>query len=427
MDAAPALRHPFVSVRSSLLRPTLPAFALALAAAAFACTSLEVAQAPVEEPTPDDDADGDTPAGEDGAPPASKDGGTKADGSVTPDASGPPVCTEATCPPEVLLENLFAPVTIALDATHYYWIEVGSKIPQGAGQAQLARLPKATVPTAKCKADRSCFDVLDYFLAAGEFEGQSVYSTRVAVGTTDVCITQSYGTTVQHAIKCYAKPNFDTRVLDQGAGEVSDLWVGGTEARWAARSSTGTKSDGFVAGRKVDGGTLKSFATARPDPNGLATDGTSLAWTERRTTGQGALMTLGVDGGANAIATGLGAPLSPRLFDGFVYWIDTSGRKVLRRSLTGAGAVETLAPTDVAPFALAVDATGVYWGSLGGTGSPPVGTIQHVPTTGGVVTTMVKDIARLGDLAVDGTHVYWSSFGPSPFEKGRLSRIRKLP
>jgi hypothetical protein len=420
MDGARALRH-----ASRMRRTPGRLFSLAALAASYvlACTALKSAD-DATPPAGEDDAGSEVEGDAD----ASRDGGADAapgqpDANGPSDASGPAPCTQATCPPEVLLENLYGPISLALDATHVYWAEVGSKIPNGGGQAQLVRLPKTTT----CKL-RSCFDVLDYFLASGELEGRLIYGTQVEAAASDVCVTQSYNASPQHSIKCYAKQNLAARSLDQAAGEVRALWVSATSARWVLASTTSTSNDGALQGRPLDAGTTKTLAGSRPGPTGLTSDGAAVFWTERgAAAGQGAVLTLGPDAGPAPFATGAGTPTSPRIFGEHLYWIDAAGRKIVRKRLDGTGAAIALAATDVGPFELAVDASGVYWACAGGGQSGVNGSLSHVATAGGPTTTMLSGLVNLSDLAIDGTHVYWATLGAAPFDKGRITRIKKTP
>jgi hypothetical protein len=426
MDGARALRHASGVRRIPgrlVLLFSLGSLGSLGASFVLACTTLKAADDTTPPPGEDDAGD---EAARDAS--ASRDGSADAaaaqpDAGAPADASAQGACTQATCPPEVLLENLFGPISLALDATHFYWAEVGSKIPNGGGQAQLVRLPKTTT----CKL-RGCFDVLDYFLVSGELEGQLIYGTQVEAAASDVCVTQSYNASPQHAIKCYAKPNLAARSLDQAAGEVRALWVSATSARWVLASTTGTSNDGALQGRPLDAGATRTLAGSRPGPTGLTSDGAAVFWTERgAVTGQGAVLTVGPDAGPAPFATGVGTPTSPRIFGEHLYWIDAAGRKIVRKRLDGTDAAIALAATDVGPFELAVDASGVYWACAGGGQSGVNGSLSHVSTAGGQTTTMLSGLVNLADLALDGTHLYWATLGAAPFDKGRITRIKKTP
>ena len=69
------------------------------------------------------------------------------------------------------------------------------------------------------------------------------------------------------------------------------------------------------------------------------------------------------------------------------------------------GAVEQIANTDDNPFALVVDASGVYWAAAGLTA--PAGSVAHAPLVpGGPTTVMMTGVVAIQALAVDATQVY---------------------
>ena len=331
------------------------------------------------------------------------------------------ICTEATCPPVTVQANLYGPIDVAVNATHVYWIEVGSTIPQGNSYGQLIRLPKAST----C-AQRSCFEVLDYTALSGELEGKYIYGTRIALGLHDVCYTQSYNASPGHSIRCFAVADPVKRALDTGVGEVVDLWVGATDARWVVTSSSAAVADGEVQGRPLDGGTVTVLVPDRVRPSAVTSDGSRIYWSELG----GSAATGGVhvrrpDGGTAPIATGRALPVSARLFGQHVYWIDAGARKVLRGRTDGVGAPEQIATTDEKPFALVVDASGVYWASAGTGASGLYGSVAHAPLTpGGAITTMIGNIDKVAAIATDATSVYVASVGTN-LDAGKIVRIAK--
>jgi hypothetical protein len=346
------------------------------------------------------------------------------DGGVNDAAQGDGVtCTEVTCALDVIENGLYGPVSIAVDATHLYFVEVGTTIPQGGGMGQLSRLPKGTT----C-ADRSCFDVLDYQVLSGELEGQYIYDTHLALGPRDVCYTQSFNATAEHSIACFALSGLTKRSLDDGTGDVVALWIDGASAYWATASSGATASDGAVRTKGLtsanDAGTV---AAGRANPTSVTSDGARVWWSE---TGGGAsrgtVNASQQDGGVLALAKGQATPAALAIYGGYVYWIDLAARTVMRALADGSGAPEQIATTDENPFAIAVDASGVYWASAGpGTQSSLYGSIARSPLgPGGPTTVMITHLDGASALALDADDVYVASVG-TQLSAGRIGRMKK--
>jgi hypothetical protein len=400
-------------VRCLRLLPFLSlAVALALAASA-GCSSLKSADPSLTDP------DGGDGAAVDGAFPPEGDGGV---GDSAADAEGgpaPAVCTDTTCPVEQILKDLYGPVSIAVNTSHLYTIEVGS-VPNNNDYGMLSRIAK----TLACKT-RSCFTILDDRVLNGQLQGQNIYEAHVALGLNDVCYTQSFNTNAQHSVRCFALTTLVRRPLDDGAGALIDLWVGATEARWVLQSTTATSADGFIMGRPLTGGTTTALASGRMNPIGVASDGTKTYWSEiGPASPQGTINTL-ADGGGVAIATGRANPTSIRLYGQYLYWIEAQKKVVMRGRTDGTGTPEQIAITDDNPIELSVDASGVYWISSGLGGSGLTGSLAHAPLTpGGAITVMIKDINLVYSLAVDTTHVYVAAVGQM-IADGQIVRIKK--
>lgn len=401
---------------------TARSFFVLFAGSLAACNAL-LGTDPAGVPASDDNDASDSNEGAPGTSKGAPDGGDQveavADGG---DGGGQPaVCTEATCPPETLQQGLYAPAGVAVNGSYIFWIEVGTKIPQANQYGQLIRLPKDS----KCK-QRSCYEVLDYYVLGGEFEGLYIYGTQIALGLSDVCYTQSFNANPGHSISCFALANPSKRKLDDSPGEVVDLWVGATEARWAISSTAAGNADGAIAGRPLKGGTVKVLAPSRFDPTGVTSDGSKTYWTELGAASpQGAVLTLGADGGSAPIVTGQPAPLRVRVFGEYLYWIDWSARKILRTRADGSGTAEQIATTDEKPRMLVVDASGVYW-TCSGTGNQGMyGSVAHAPLTpNGAVTIMMKDIDKVRDIATDSDFLYVASTGTN-LDAGKIVRMKK--
>ncbi|MBX3210305.1 MAG: hypothetical protein KF764_35060 [Labilithrix sp.] len=391
-----------------------------------ACGAIKAADA-VADPGP---ADGET-GEEEEEPGTSKDGSVSddLDGSTTKkdaskkDANDPVAepCTEAVCPTDVIASGLHGPVAVAVNATHVFWIEVGSTIPGAGNYGQLIRLAKGTT----C-ADRSCFDVVDPLVLDGELEGRYIYNTFIALGANDVCYTQTYNASPGHTISCFALTTLTKRNLVTGTGAAASLWVGATQARWAISANGATR--GEIRGRPLTGGTAQALVPLRPDPTSVTSDGTALYWTEREAAGapKGNVAALRSDGGVAILASDRAGPTSAKAHGGYLYWLEYSSKLVMRVRADGTGTPETIATTDANPFALVVDDSGVYWASAGAAQTGSEGSVARAPLTpNGQKTTMMSNVRSIYDLAVDSTSIYITSVG-AQLGQGRVLRMSKV-
>ena len=392
--------------------------AAALLQASSGCSSLETAdETPgAEGGEPDGDVDPRTEAGPD-------DGGADADGAADPD-SGPPTvtCTQSTCPVETLYTNLYGPVSLAVNNTHLYWLEVGPTVSHPGGYGEVVRVAK----TFACKT-ASCFTIIDDTLFSGQLQGQNIYEAHLALGLNDVCYTQSFSTNAEHSVRCFVLSSLARRAFDDGPGALIDLFVGATEARWVLASTTASSADGQVRGRALTGSALaRTVAGGLRNPIGVASDGTKTYWTELGPASpQGLVSTVGTDGGIQTLATGRANPTGVRLHGQYLYWIEASKKLIMRGRTDGTGAPEQIATTDDNPADLVVDASGVYWIASGIGSSGIAGSLSHAPLEpNGAITVMIQDINLVYALAADTTHVYVASVGQM-IADGQIVRIKK--
>ncbi|HSO31454.1 MAG TPA: hypothetical protein VLT33_03030 [Labilithrix sp.] len=403
-------------MRLRILLPLVALMTAALLQASAGCSSLKEADA--ADPGGEAGADGTTdPQGEAGGD------GAAADGAVDPDG-GPAAetCTQATCTVETLYKNLYGPVSLAVNSTHLYWLEVGPTTSHPGGYGELVRVAK----TFTCKT-ASCFDILDDTLFSGQLQGQNIYEAHVALGLNDVCYTQSFNTNAEHTVRCFALSTLARRPFDDGPGALIDLWVGTTEARWVLASTTGSSADGLVRGRALGGDAgARTIAGGLRNPIGVSSDGTKTYWTELGPASpQGLVSTVGADGGVVNLATGRANPTAIRLYGQYLYWIEASKKVIMRGRADGTGAPEQIATTDDNPVDLVVDASGVYWIASGVGSSGVAGSLSHAPLEpNGVITIMIKDINLVYALAADTTHVYVASVGQM-IADGQIVRIKK--
>lgn len=390
--------------------------AAAFVSIAAACSDLKVA---------DSLAAASLDAGDGGSGVSDGESGLSSDADAEDDANVPTedVCTDKTCTVDTIEKGLYGPVSLAVDGTHLYWIEVGAIPPGSFGQ--LVRISKAS----GCSM-RSCYDVIDGTVFTGQLSGELIYEAHLALGPNNVCYTQSFNANAKHAIACFAlaDPVLNKRSLDDGDGAVTDLWVGGSEARWAIASSNTGVADGSIMGRSLNmSAATKGYATKRVGATSVTSDGSSVFWSEfGEASSQGSIDTVDpTDGGVKTLAGQRENPYAVRIYGPYLYWIEGAKKAVMRGRVDGTGVPEQIATTDYNPIDLAVDATGVYWIASGQGSSGVNGSLSHAPLTpNGKMTIMIQNINLVYALAVDGQYVYIASVGQQ-IADGQIVRIKK--
>jgi hypothetical protein len=143
-------------------------------------------------------------------------------------------------------------------------------------------------------------------------------------------------------------------------------------------------------------------------PGRLAIDANDAYWTN----GDGTIRSVPLAGGTTTtLATGLSQPMGIAVDAQNVYAVSHDGR-IVSVPLAGASTVTVLAQTQPNPYALAIDATNVYWSNVGsGAGN---GSIMACAKAGcgQAPTTLASGIhvQYPYGLTVSGGNVYWTSF-----------------
>src|SRR5262249_19165122 len=92
-----------------------------------------------------------------------------------------------------------------------------------------------------------------------------------------------------------------------------------------------------------------------------------------------------------------------------VYWgnmgDDPMSGSIMKLPKAG-GTAQTLAPNQ-SPFALAIDATDIYWVNRASSGAAD-GSVMRVPKGGGDLVTLASGLHDPWALAVSGNAVYWT-------------------
>jgi hypothetical protein len=150
------------------------------------------------------------------------------------------------------------------------------------------------------------------------------------------------------------------------------------------------------------------LSTEFTPPGRLAIDGTSVYWTN----GDGTIRSVPIAGGATStLAQGLGGGMGVAVDTQNVYAVSQDGR-IVSAPISGSMAVTVLATGQPQPYALTIDATNVYWSTVGsGAGN---GTIMACAKAGcaQAPTTLASGIhvQYPYGLLVSGGSVYWTSF-----------------
>ena len=160
-------------------------------------------------------------------------------------------------------------------------------------------------------------------------------------------------------------------------------------------------------------------------PPAMAADATHLYWSNA---GQSAtLMRVLLDGGApTTLASAQDSPGALALDATSLYWVDWGWSDVIPPSWQGygpnagsvikaplSGGAQMTLVSGVSPCGLAVDAASAYWTDF--PESFPNGRIMKVPLTGGTPTTVVSSEGEpmACPIAVDATSLYWGTVGVS--------------
>ena len=224
-------------------------------------------------------------------------------------------------------------------------------------------------------------------------------------------------------------------------------------------SAGGSTTSGTVMKVPLTGGTPVTLAQGLQNPWGIALDATNVYFSNA---GGGTIKSVPIAGGnVTVLASGLLQPEGIAVQNGVVYWVNYAGTtvnnnfyvesvattggtpKVLSSStdafegfglavnatsiflsteqgavgaatdgllsmpLAGSSAPTVLASAEVTPFAIALDATNVYWTS----NYVNNGMVSSMPLAGGTPTRLATNLTNPTGIAVDATGVYYTAAG----------------
>lgn len=288
-------------------------------------------------------------------------------------------CTNGTCAPSLLVAGLPQPSCVAVDALQVYWA------------------------TRQCPSGTMCVGAKSITSDAGPFAIAPGASDDFGIGWSDCALLPS-GTIVVGA--------------PQQNGLVDEFPPGATvESRFAYGTrgvvALALTRSGGVAWTTTDGRVYACGSTCDDNPNaiaatqsapaGIATDGTTVYWTNL---GDGTIASspfFGDGGQVTTVASDAAAPSDIAVDDAGIYWVERGSGSVVELAAGGSTPV-VLANGPPGADAIVLDAQHVYWTSIGGTG-----TVMRVDRDGGSPLTLASGQASPSDLAVDSQWVYWSN------------------
>jgi hypothetical protein len=275
------------------------------------------------------------------------------------------ICNGAKCAPHTLATGT-EPLSIAVDATNVYWTDFEGvwSVPLGGGVPPLVR-------------------------------GSSLgWGSGLAVNATDIYWNDEAGNVMRVALL-----GGTPMTLARQPGFLGAMALDANNVYWAVNEPAGA-----VMKLTIGGGTPSAIASNWEHPIGLALGATEIYWTTGSLYGPSrSVMSApidGVDGGSpTTLSSGEGAPRELAVDAEYIYWTDYETSNVMRmgRAPGSSAALLGVGPDTAAGYAIAVDATHVYWGTRW--------EIMRVGRNGGTASTFAPGFATA--IALDSTHVYW--------------------
>ena len=146
----------------------------------------------------------------------------------------------------------------------------------------------------------------------------------------------------------------------------------------------------------------------------LTQDAVNVYWVTNVT--DGVRQTPKSGGSVVVLAAGLTAPLGKIAVDRTaVYWTGGPQNGTVSSMPIGGGPITILATGQNVPYGIALDASRVYWATVG---DGVVGTVMSVPVAGGPVKTLATVASGVGEgFILDGTVLFWTNYTTGTVQK----------
>ncbi len=192
------------------------------------------------------------------------------------------------------------------------------------------------------------------------------------------------------------------RALVTGQSNPFGVAVGASYIYWANDVTAGT-----INRANLDGSGVTTLVTDQANPYGVAVDATHIYWADYSS---GTIMQSDLNGAnVTRLASGENSPSAVAVAGSTLFWTDTASNRIRELDLASStGATTLLSGLGDHPFALAADATHLYW-AITGSNEGSDGTIMSASLDGTGVATLASGQAHPDGIAVSAGTLYWAN------------------
>ena len=257
--------------------------------------------------------------------------------------------------------------------------------------------------------------VLTYFVVAAfnDYGVGSTYSNEVSAQP-PVIGSGLYWSNFSNGTIMAANPDgTDATALVTGEAAPWGVAVNATNVFWTNETSSGT-----IMRANLDGSNVTTLVTGQSNPYGIAIDAGHIYWTNYLS---GTVMESSLDGAdVVTLVSGENEPTALALVGSKLYWTDVASNRIREFDLGGTTAQTVLDNVGAYPFALAANATYLYW-AVTGTNGGSDGTIMRADLSGSNVTTLASGQAHPQGIAVGSNNLYWSNANTASITRASLT------